>query len=616
MDATVDRIKISLEGESTSATKAISRTLSGLRGLSKGASEVAHSLKGLDKPIDAFTSKFTDALTRIKNIMVYRLLRGGISKMIQGLEEGKKNIVAYDEALSRTSFSQAATLMQHANENATLLKNTFGSLYMTIYAYLEPAINGIANALVNAANAANIFISSLMGRDGYTKAVKGVGSVTKAVGDLKKQIFGFDELNILKAPGGAESDSSFTQFEETPIPLAGDTIQKAITDSIKNGDWNNVGKLIAFKLNDAIANIDLASIGEALGSKINAGIKTLSSFLDNFSFTQVGQKIAEFINNALGEISADEIGNIVSKKFTSLADAIIGFVETLNWKQVGEKIHDFFVGAVNGVVDWALKIDWPKLGKDVVDAFFDLVAGLKFDEVASKFFELAGLAWGAAFNLLSGAVQRLAEKILPIFKDGLLVGLVDIAKWIDEHIVTPIIKGFFAAFGIDIGTSHIFTDMGEALINSIKDGLASAWQGVQNFYDTYIKPFVDTIKNVGSTISNGFSTILNGGKTPKKFANGGMPTSGDLFIADEKTPELIGSFGNRTGVYNQEQFAGAMAAANQQVVNAVLAIGSQITGAVNNKPVPSVRIGDRDIFNASQRGSTLVGNSLIQGGRP
>lgn len=100
------------------------------------------------------------------------------------------------------------------------------------------------------------------------------------------------------------------------------------------------------------------------------------------------------------------------------------------------------------------------------------------------------------------------------------------------------------------------------------------------------------------------------------FANGGFPSSGDLFIANEQAPELVGSFGNRTAVYNQDQFAGAMAVANQQVVQAVLAIGSQITGAVNNKPVPSVRIGDRDIFNASQRGSTLVGSSLIQGGRP
>ena len=58
-----------------------------------------------------------------------------------------------------------------------------------------------------------------------------------------------------------------------------------------------------------------------------------------------------------------------------------------------------------------------------------------------------------------------------------------------------------------------------------------------------------------------------------------------------------------------------MAYSNQAVVQAVYAIGSQITNAVDNKPVPSVKIGDRDIYQSSQRGSKLIGSSLIQGGR-
>ncbi len=46
----------------------------------------------------------------------------------------------------------------------------------------------------------------------------------------------------------------------------------------------------------------------------------------------------------------------------------------------------------------------------------------------------------------------------------------------------------------------------------------------------------------------------------KKYASGGFPTPGEMFIAGEAGPELVGTIGNRTAVVNNDQIVAAVAA--------------------------------------------------------
>ncbi len=59
---------------------------------------------------------------------------------------------------------------------------------------------------------------------------------------------------------------------------------------------------------------------------------------------------------------------------------------------------------------------------------------------------------------------------------------------------------------------------------------------------------------------------LNSFKFPSLFANGGFPNSGDLFIANEQAPELVGHIGSRTAVANNNQIVQAV---SQGVYSAV-----------------------------------------------
>lgn len=57
----------------------------------------------------------------------------------------------------------------------------------------------------------------------------------------------------------------------------------------------------------------------------------------------------------------------------------------------------------------------------------------------------------------------------------------------------------------------------------------------------------------------GTGSYRNGGIKQLKFAEGGFPTMGDMFIARESGPELVGRIGNRTAVANNDQIVQGVA---------------------------------------------------------
>ena len=71
------------------------------------------------------------------------------------------------------------------------------------------------------------------------------------------------------------------------------------------------------------------------------------------------------------------------------------------------------------------------------------------------------------------------------------------------------------------------------------------------------------------------------------YAQGGFPATGQMFIAREAGPELVGSIGGRTTVANNEQIISGIASgvetANESLITAFYAMGQQIIDAINAK---------------------------------
>lgn len=103
----------------------------------------------------------------------------------------------------------------------------------------------------------------------------------------------------------------------------------------------------------------------------------------------------------------------------------------------------------------------------------------------------------------------------------------------------------------------------------------------------------------------------------KPYATGGFPDHGEMFIAREAGPELVGRIGNRTAVANNDQIVQgitySVSNANGQVVNALYAVASQIVRAVESSG-GDVYIGERmvtrEITKTQNRQNRMYGKTL------
>ena len=194
------------------------------------------------------------------------------------------------------------------------------------------------------------------------------------------------------------------------------------------------------------------------------------------------------------------------------------------------------------------------------------------------------------------------------------------STWFDEKVLTPV-KTAFSAACTAIGGYF------DAIWSSIKKGIVNTMNGVITAIESGINSMV---KGINSVVS-GFNKVANwvgdkvgqnwGGVTLvsevalgriKAFENGGFPNAADLFFANENgVPELVGTVGGKTAVASGTEITGISNAVydtgNNQAMLLRQAIG--LLQEIADKDM-SVKIGDRDIARANQRGQRSMGARL------
>jgi hypothetical protein len=171
------------------------------------------------------------------------------------------------------------------------------------------------------------------------------------------------------------------------------------------------------------------------------------------------------------------------------------------------------------------------------------------------------------------------------------------------------------------GIVKVFSVAGEIFTN-IKDGILSAFK-------TIVNSLIRGINKVVAVPFNGINWALTKlreikilGLTPfadlksisvptiPLLAEGGVVDAGQMFIAREAGPELVGSVGNRTAVVNNEQIVSAVSkGVYQAVVQAMANNGDQTVEAkVNDKVLFEV------ILNRNRQETMRKGFNPLMGG--
>jgi hypothetical protein len=108
-------------------------------------------------------------------------------------------------------------------------------------------------------------------------------------------------------------------------------------------------------------------------------------------------------------------------------------------------------------------------------------------------------------------------------------------------------------------------------LTNLKTGLGNIWSTVSSKFTTFwndlkswfkskvlrFKVEWDTTTKLGQALQ---SMGLKGFPKLSFYAQGGFPTTGQMFVAREAGPELVGTIGGRTAVANNDQIVAGIAA--------------------------------------------------------
>ena len=124
--------------------------------------------------------------------------------------------------------------------------------------------------------------------------------------------------------------------------------------------------------------------------------------------------------------------------------------------------------------------------------------------------------------------------------------------------------------------STVFAGIGSDMVQGLWNGFKEKWdqffsnlQGWWNNLQTWWDGL--SLKTIVANVTGGTTINTNGlSHDSGKFATGGFPDVGELFVAREAGPELVGSINGHSAVANNDQIVEAVASGVYEAVSSAM----------------------------------------------
>lgn len=169
--------------------------------------------------VGGITGSINGLLRTIKRVALLRLIRWTIREAVQAVKEGLQILVEWDSTFGNNT-SYAAKTVDELKSKWREVEKAIGAAFMPLIQIAKPILDGIMNAVIWLANGLNQILRSAQGFSTYMKATYiSTSKTTKEAKELRRTLFGFDELNVLNGNGGTGAAGSISPFEyiETEI---------------------------------------------------------------------------------------------------------------------------------------------------------------------------------------------------------------------------------------------------------------------------------------------------------------------------------------------------------------------------------------------------------------
>lgn len=508
----------------------------------------------------------TGFFSAIKRIVIYRAIRFALKAITQGFQEGRQNAYQWS-VITGNQFARSMDMMA---TSALYLKNSLGAMTMPLTNYLAPILDRLIDQFVELINIVNRFIATITGASSWVKALKYpaeyMEQASGSAKELKNQLLGFDDLNILNAPRGSGSASAMdysNMFQKIELEASKVNFTKSIMEAIKNSDWDKLEELLDEHINGLIERLEPKKFANALGKKLNKAIRLIHTLINAVDFNQIGVKIGEFISNL--QLDWSHIGSAWATWKTNMLDLLLGIVDGISWGNVGKAIGDFIRGVFDHFAEWLNGIDWEQKGAELTASLQEAIDALDIPALAQSLFNVIKAVIKATIGLLQGS------------------GIIDMLA--NSMAVNP------------LGEVQITPKVSTPTTPSVTGRGANNGSTASNPYNPNRNP-----QAYSAWASGNYNLAKMLGA--KGLANGGFPEQGTYFYAGEAGAEVVAQIGGRTGVYNADQMTGALATANEGVISTLTAVGNAIVGAINRK---DMSISTSDMRNAINKMNVRYG---------
>lgn len=284
------------------------------------------------------------------------------------------------------------------------------------------------------------------------------------------------------------------------------------------------------------------------------------------------------------------IGEVLSPVFQILADIL-----TMLWQEVMLPLADFIGTVLGGVFEVVCElindVVIPRVNEMI--EVFDFLWHNVFEPIIGFLEETLQPVFESVFESIGEIIDNLKESFggLIEFVAGVFTG--------DWERAWEGVKKIFSSIW-DLMGSLVKTPLNVMMIlfEKLANGVIDAWNKIKTILNGLTFTVPDWIPFIGGN-SFGFQFQMSEHISLPRFESGGFPNTGELFMARENgITEMVGSFGGRTAVANNDQIVDGIASgvrtANAEQ-NALLREQNQLLRGILDK---DSHIKVKDVFEA------------------
>lgn len=503
------------------------------------ADKLRQTLSNTDKEVDSTSKSINNLGTKVAN----------------SLETASKKTRKFVLSLFsvRTAWaviSRASSTYLSENESTT---NKVAAAWSYLGNILGPVIEKIVSWLQYGIAYVNVFVKALTGVDFLAKSIQKTAAKTNK--ELKKTVSSMDEIVNLDLDNGANSGvgaaNDLQDIADLELnPKIVEFMEKLGEATRVVWDWaKKAWNFLEEHFGTTGAGLIVGGLALLIGGAGRGliGVSTLLKTISTIGTIAIG------VDLLYGALTGRDL-------IQDLKDIKQGFDDLKNISESLEK------ATKNNRETWETAIDKFDVAGSSVDDLSGLIDILSSDsdrasqtaERLTKQMEEQG-SW---YMNNSGSIKENSKELqynkdkLSEVKDKLLANRQTLKKGTEEYNANELAieKVNKALDKIDGQVSHAYINV------ELSTNYSSFWYNLKS-----------NLSNIGETIGNffGISSKKNGGFR----ANGGFVDEGQIFVANERGPELVGNIGGSTAVVN-----------NQQIVESVSqGVASAVAGVLTNQ---------------------------------